>query len=91
MQLIYTILYLSMLIFRFEVSNSFHQNKDLEDIILSHRVQKPVFSANDEPYFSSVTELGSLGEIGNWFNSFQKDFYKKTITIVGDNLDDTTY
>jgi hypothetical protein len=27
-----------MLILRFEVSNSFHQNKDLEDIILSHRV-----------------------------------------------------
>ena len=92
MQLIYTILYLSMLISRFEVSNSYHQNKDLEDIILSHRVEKPKYSDSDETYFSSVTELVSLNEIALWFESFQKDFYMRTITVVDDlTLGTSTY
>ena len=70
LQLIYTILYLSMLILRFEVSNSFHQNKDLEDIILSHRVQRPKFQLQDEDYYSSVEELVNFFEIAAWFDSF---------------------
>ena len=88
MQLIYTILYLSMLISRFEVSNSFHQNKDLEDIILSHRVERQL--PDNDPYFSSVNELVSILEIALWFESFQDEFEDKTI-IVTDALGESIY
>ena len=43
-----------------------------------------MYSADDEIYFSSVTELVSLGEIALWFESFQEDFYMRTITVVDD-------
>ena len=90
MQLIYTILYLSMLIYRFEVSNSFSHNKDLEEIILSHKVPRESVIFEQQTYFSSVTELASLSEIGIWFESFQADFDKRTIIVTDELTLDTT-